>query len=308
MFVARQEPKCQESASPMSLNEIVPITAAITAFDRKEKTVVAIGKILDCRPAPDELIVHVDGGRQELAQVLRQSFPNITIIVSGDSIGPGGGRNKLMSQARNEYIVNFDDDSYPLDVDFFSRVLELFTKFPEASVIGATIFHQNEAILPPQREIRTASGFVGCGVAFQRGDLLQAGGYVPLPIAYGAEEEDISLRLYDQKKIIYSSSWLRVFHDTSLSHHSDPKINAHAIANLGLLAFLRYPKRYCLLGVAQVGSRVLWCLRKGRWRGIGRGLALIFVEIWRFRAQRAPVSAAGIEAKRNARRAQISRF
>lgn len=291
-----------------TMGEIVPVTVTVTAYNRTEQTLVTIGNILECRPAPDEVLIHVDAGQYSVAESIRETFPELSVLVSADSIGPGGGRNRLMREARNELIVNFDDDSYPLDLDFFGRVMALFTKFPEASAFGAAIYHRHETILPPVREIAIASSFVGCGVAFRRADFLEAGGYIPLPIAYGAEEEDIALRLFHLDKSIYISPWLRVFHDSSLAHHSDPDINAHAIANIALLAFLRYPKRYFPLGTAQVASRVLWCMRVGRWRGIGRGLALIFSKLWRFRSQRAPVSPAALAAKRRARHARSSIF
>src|SRR4029077_6972862 len=104
-----------------------------------------IGKILNCRPAPDEVLVHVDDGQESCATALGETFPDISVFVSREAIGPGGGRNKLMAAARNELVANFDDDSYPYDSNFFARALQIFALFPTASVIGAACIHPHES-------------------------------------------------------------------------------------------------------------------------------------------------------------------
>jgi hypothetical protein len=89
------------------------------------------------------------------------------------------------------------------------------------------------------------------------------------------EEVDLALRLHSQGGKILSSSWLRVFHDTDLQRHAEPHITAGSIANLALLAYLRYPVWLWSIGLLQCANRVLWLLRNGRRRGIWRGLTMI---------------------------------
>lgn len=286
----------------------VAVTATVTAYTRVQQTITTIEKLLDCRPAPDEVLVHVDGGQQACAEAIRRAFPDIPVIVSGESIGPGGGRNKLMAAACNELVANFDDDSYPYDSDFFGRAVEIFRLFPTASVVGGMIIHRHQTAQPAVRKIAECANFSGCGVVFRRADLIEAGGYIPLPIAYGAEEEDIALRLFDRQKTILFSPWLRVFHDTTLHHHSDPLINAHVIANIGILVFLRYPKRLWVYGMGQVARRVLWCLAAGRWRGILRGLAMLPLQAAKYKRHRAPVSTTAFFAKLRARKMVFREF
>jgi GT2 family glycosyltransferase len=288
--------------------ERVSITATVTACTRIQQTLTTIGKILDCRPAPDEVLVHVDGGQEMCAKALGETFPDIPVILTNEAIGPGGGRNKLMAAARNELVANFDDDSYPYDSDFFARALQIFALFPTASVIGAACFHPHDSAPDERREIVHSGSFSGGAVVFRRKDLIRAGGYIPLPIAYGAEEEDISLRLYDRGMTILFSPWLRVFHDSALEHHRDPVINAHVIANIGTLVFLRYPMCYWFYGLGQVANRVLWCAKVGRWGGILRGLALLPVHVVKLRAFRAPVSSKAIVAKHLARHSERRSF
>ena len=49
--------------------------------------------------------------------------------------GPGGGRNRLIGAATSPLIASFDDDSWPLDRDYFRLAAELFQAHPRAAVV-----------------------------------------------------------------------------------------------------------------------------------------------------------------------------
>lgn len=286
----------------------VPVTAIITAWRRLDQTIVTIDKIRNCSPAPSQILVHVDGGETRCAQAIRSASPEIIILQSQESIGPGGGRNKLMEAAENDLVASFDDDSYPIDNDYFARIIHLFQRFPEAALIAASIFHRHEPEPLPLRAAGTTGCFVGCGVVYRRTAFIEAGGYVPLPVAYGMEEEDLALRMLNQKQQLLVSPWLRVFHDTDLGHHRAPQITSAQIANTALLAFLRYPARYWLYGAAQVLSRSLWSATHGRTLGLASGLAQIPGYLWRRRGLRHPVASEAIRAKLRARARRPDEF
>jgi GT2 family glycosyltransferase len=277
----------------------VTITAIVTAFKRVSQAIETLRKIRKCNPAPEEIIVHVDGNELSCADAVEKEFPELKVILSKENIGPGGGRNKLVAAARNEVIASFDDDSYPIDSDFFARSLSLAERFPQAAVIGCSIFHRGEALQAAKPEIFRAWNFTGCGVLYRRRAFLDAGGYIPLPHAYGMEEEDLSLRLLDLGRVLLYSPWLRVYHDTDLAHHCDERITAAQIANGALLAFLRYPKRYWPYGVAQVSNRVFWSISHQRRKGVAAGLLQIPRLLMRHRKLRSPVSGRTIKVKRN---------
>lgn len=255
--------------------QTVSISAIITAYERVEQTLNTLRIIESCDPRPDEILVHVDGNRNELVEAIASTFPQIRTLISDERVGPGGGRNKLITAASNEFVASFDDDSYPIDSDYFGRVLQLFDRFPDASNICASLYHAGEAISLDERKAQWTADFSGGACVFRRDAFLTAGGYVPLPVAYGMEETDLALRLHAQGGKILSSSWLRVFHDTDLKRHAEPHVTAGSIANLALLAYLRYPVSLWSIGVLQCANRVLWLVRHGRHRGIARGLTMI---------------------------------
>lgn len=251
------------------------ISAIVTAYERIDQTLNTLRIIESCDPRPAEVLVHVDANRTDCEMAIRHAFPHVRVLVSSERVGPGGGRNKLVEAAAHELIASFDDDSYPIDADYFARVVQLFRQFPAASIVGAALYHIGETVSLDKREAQWTADYVGGACVFRRQSFLDAGGYVPLPVAYGMEEVDLALRLHSRGGKILSTSWLRVFHDTDLQHHAEPHVTAGSIANLALLAYLRYPVSLWSIGLWQCANRVLWLLRHGRHRGIVRGVTMI---------------------------------
>lgn len=268
-----------------------PISVAIPTYQRPADLLAALAKIQQCDPCPDEIIVHIDGGDQQTESVLLNQGNALVVVVKSDrQVGPGGGRNRAIALAKNDIVASFDDDSYPIDPDYFARLLSLFEQYPKAAVIGAAIYHQGEPIQPAAPTATWEHAFVGCGCAYRRAVFLETQGYVELPVAYGMEEVDLSLRLHNQGWDVLITPWLRVFHDTQLAHHSNPKITAASIANQALLTYLRYPPVYWGVGLGQVASRMAWLLRHGRRAGILQGVFGIPALISRHHGDRHPVS------------------
>lgn len=253
-----------------------PVTAIIPTYNRPEQLLVALENIYNCDPYPEEIILHIDANDKVTQAVLESSsFPFLKIIQSTVQMGPGGGRNLALAQSSHEFVASFDDDSYPLDKDYFSRLLQLFEQFPQAAVIGASIFHIGEQVLPDQPIAHWSANFVGCGCAYRKSIFQKTNGYIPLPLAYGIEEVDLALQLHNIGWSILQSPYLRVFHDTQLTHHTQPKVTAASIANLALLASLRYPVSFWWLGAAQCLNRIVWLTRHGRFSGILQGVVAI---------------------------------
>ncbi|MBV9926106.1 MAG: glycosyltransferase family 2 protein [Acidobacteria bacterium] len=265
---------------------VCKISVAIPTYKRQELLLQTLERIMSCDPAPEEIIVHVDGGDETTGEAVAGAFPQVNVIKSDVRVGPGGGRNKILARAANSIVASFDDDSYPIDKDYFKRLLLVFAAFPEAAVIDSNIFIKGECVEPDTRTAQWVSGFTGCGCAYRRDVFNETSGYVSLPVAYGMEEVDLAIRLHANGWRILKSSWLRVMHDTSLEHHNSPKITSGSIANQALLMFLRYPLTCWWIGLAQVANRILWLIKNKRTKGIIKGVCLIPVIIWRHKKHR----------------------
>jgi GT2 family glycosyltransferase len=282
------------------------ISAIVTAYERIEQTLATLKVIQSCQPAPDEILVHVDANQVGCESAIRDGFPEVRILRSSERVGPGGGRNKLLAAARFEFVASFDDDSYPIDSDYFARALDLCEKFSEASVVCAALYHAGEAIGLDDRSAQWTADFSGGACVFRRNAFLEAGGYVPLPVAYGMEEVDLAIRLHSKGGRILTTRWLRVFHNTDLQRHGDPAVTAGSIANLALLAYLRYPVSLWGIGFAQCVNRLFWLLRHGRRRGILKGVTMIPAHLRANREYRLPVSRKVVRSYLALRRAPVA--
>jgi GT2 family glycosyltransferase len=281
------------------------ISAIVTAYERIEQTLATLRVIQNCIPPPAETLVHIDANQIACENALRDAFPTVRILRSDTQVGPGGGRNKLVAGARFEFVASFDDDSYPIDSNYFARALEIFEKFPEASLVCAALYHAGESIGLDARTAQWTADFSGGACIFRRKAFLDAGGYVPLPVAYGMEEVDLAIRLHSHGGKILTTPWLRVFHNTDLKRHRDPRVTAGSIANLALLAYLRYPVSMWGIGLGQCANRLLWLLRNGRRRGIVKGVTMIPGHVWTNHQYRLPVSGKVVRSYLALRRAPI---
>jgi GT2 family glycosyltransferase len=281
------------------------ISAIVTAYDRIEQTLATLRVIQNCAPAPDEILVHVDANQIACENAIREAFPDVHVLRSQEQVGPGGGRNKLVAAAQYEFVASFDDDSYPIDSDYFARALRMFEKFPEASLICAALYHAGESIGLDTQSGQWTADFSGGAGLYRRKAFLDVGGYVPLPVAYGMEEVDLAIRLHSRGGKILTTPWLRVFHNTDLKHHAEPRVTAGSIANLALLTYLRYPISLWGIGMGQCANRLLWLLRHGRRRGIVKGVTMIPAHVWENHRYRAPVSKKVVRSYLALRRAPV---
>lgn len=267
----------------------VPIAVIIPTYNRGMAVLSVLEKIQACDPQPLEYWVHVDAADGELEKELTRRFPNVCILTSASRMGPGGGRHRCLLACTTPYAVSFDDDSYPVDSDFFLRVEQLFSEHTKAAIFGATVWHRNEPQRARTQRIVSAPSYIGCGYAIRLAAYRQVRGYLARSIPYGMEECDVSLQLLDAAWQIYEAGELRVFHDTELKHHSSPEITAGTVANVALYAFLHYPLMAWGWGVLQLANKIVYCVRMGRIRGILSGLAGIPGDCLKHRRYRKPV-------------------
>lgn len=272
----------------------VPVTAIVTAYDRPIQVVETLQHIRDCRPAPQEVLVHVDAGQAGCRTAVTASGLADRVFTSVSRVGPGGGRNLLMREARCEIVASFDDDSWPLDLDYFARVTALFVRHPEAAVVSARVFERGQAPAEVADGAEWRADFGGGGCAYRREAFLSTGGYVPLATAYGMEEVDLALRLSAAGRKVLHSPWLRVRHDSDLSHHSRPDVTEASLRNIALLAYLRYPVSLWWLGLLQYLNRIQWLVRHGRLAGVVSGMTSVPRYLHAHRVHRQPLPAAAI--------------
>ncbi len=283
-----------------------PVTAIVTAYCRIPETLATLAKLKTSLPCPEEILVHVEAGGEECLAAISNSFPGVRTLTSESPVGPGGARNKLIAAASHEIIASFDDDSRPIDEDYFAKVLELFAEHPYAALIAAEVFTRGQAVREANRGMQWVADFIGCGCAYRRSRFLETGGYLPLRVAYGMEEVDIALQLHALGYQVLKAPNLRVLHDTDYSCHHSPELVSGTIANAALFVYLRYPLCAWPRGILQVGSAVFYAVSQRRYRGILGGLLRIPGHLLAHRHYRRVVSSEALRSYLARRRNPIA--
>jgi GT2 family glycosyltransferase len=268
----------------------VPLAVVIPTYNRGTAVLSVLEKIEACDPRPAEIWIHVDLSDGILEQDIKDRFPYVRVLTSPTRLGPGGGRHRCLQACTTRYAVSFDDDSYPVDRDFFNIVEQLFLKHARVAIIEANIWHRHEPKKARSDSSFAIPSYIGCGCAVRLAAYRQVRGYLPRPVPYGMEEMDVSLQLFEAGWQIIRSESLRVFHDTELKHHTSPEITSGSIANVGLLAFLHYPLIGSGRAFLQVANKITYCIRVGRFRGICWGLISIPGLCYRYREHRKPMA------------------
>jgi GT2 family glycosyltransferase len=269
--------------------KIAPVSVFIPTYKRGLLVLSVLEKVKSCDPQPAEILVHVDAADGSLERELRRQVPDCKILTSSTRLGPGGGRHRCLLACNTPYAVSFDDDSYPVDRDFFSHIEPLFLRHPRVAIFGASIWQRGEAERGRVEELVRAASYIGCGYAVRLTAYRQVRGTLPLRVPYGMEETDLSLQLYAAGWQIYEAGLLRVFHDTDLRHQESSEATAGTISNVGLFVFLHFPVIFWGSGVLRVANRVAYSLRKGRFRGVLSGITQIPITCYRNRRFRRPV-------------------
>ena len=218
----------------------VPVSVAIPCFGNEASLMAVLGRISACDPLPQEVLLHLDGSWEPATDPALNCAVEVRVLRCGKHLGPGGGRDLLLKAANCDVVCSFDDDSWPLDTDYFAQALAVMEAFPNTAVLSPAIYLREKPIMPRLAEVIECVAFEGSASVTRKGHYLKLPGYVPVPEAYGVEEVDLSLQAHAAGYQILSCPWLRAWHDRPYSD------NKHSILpwvrNEVLLAYLRYPR------------------------------------------------------------------
>jgi GT2 family glycosyltransferase len=191
------------------------VAICITTHNRCEELARTLGALARLEPAADELLVAVDGCTDGTLEMLRKEYPQVRLLIHEQARGSIPSRNELAAACTSEVFLSLDDDSYPLEANFISRLSALFIDRPRLAVVS---FPQRSDEFP---ETLTApdlgpSRFVGSyansGAAIRSSVFARLGGY-PAFFFHAYEEPDFALRCV-------ATGW-QVWHEASLTirHH-----------------------------------------------------------------------------------------
>ena len=172
------------------------VAVCITTHNRRAELERTLGMLAKCNPPPDEILAAADGCTDGTVEWLRESHPRVQLLAHSQAMGSIPSRNELATACRSEVFVSFDDDSYPLERDFFARVAELFAENPRLAIAS---FPQRTDEYPESLTSesfgpsRFVGSFANSAAAIRRSTFIALGGYSGF-FFHMYEEPDFALR------------------------------------------------------------------------------------------------------------------
>ncbi|HYF37470.1 MAG TPA: glycosyltransferase [Prosthecobacter sp.] len=195
----------------------------ITTRNRCADLQRTLGVLAKMNPAADEVLITADGCVDDTVEMVRKLFPLCRLWVNDVSVGSIPSRDRMLREAVGDLVVSLDDDSYPLEGDFFARLAELFARHPEAGVVTFPELRDDgvyeSAAKTPASAGHFVAAFANCAAAMRRETYLQTGGY-PLFFSHAYEEPDFALQCYQHGSAVWFEPDLTIRHHLSARNRS----------------------------------------------------------------------------------------
>ncbi len=184
------------------------VSFVFPSYNRSPYVKITIEKIHALQYAfPYEIIIIDNNSDDDTVEMVRTNFPEVTMIALEENRG-AVSRNLGIEKASGKYIVQLDDDSYPLPTAV-EKAIDVFEggKGDEVGCVAFNILQADGAYWTNG----LTSVFTGCGAMFRKDLLEQVGGY-PENYLYYAEEYDLSCRIWGSGKKVVTFEELQCFH------------------------------------------------------------------------------------------------
>lgn len=194
------------------------ISVMITTRNRCEDLRRTLQMLRKMAPPPDELLLTCDGCTDDTVSMIQREYPAAELKVNEVSRGSVASRDAMLRDAKGDWVVSLDDDSYPIGEDFFARLPALFVSHPEAAVI--TFPEQRDGGLfsspgkSPQASGHYSAAYPNCAAVMHRSFYLKQPGF-PDFFSHMYEETDYSLQCYQGGRAIWFEPSLTIRHHQS---------------------------------------------------------------------------------------------
>jgi glycosyltransferase involved in cell wall biosynthesis len=202
----------------MTDSKELTVAVMITTRNRCDELRATLQRVLACQPAPDEILICADGCTDGTSEMVKQEFPICMLLENDVARGSVFSRDRLVRAAEADVVVSFDDDSYPLDRNFFSCVKDLFRSHAEVAVFSFPEIRDDGASVNPTKTPSTpphlVSAYANCAAAMRRDVYLQTAGF-PTFFGHMYEEPDFALQCYASGKVVRFEPTLSIRHHVS---------------------------------------------------------------------------------------------
>jgi GT2 family glycosyltransferase len=276
----------------------IEYSICIVSHNRKNDLHDNLIRLLAVFKSGSEIIVGLDGCTDDSIS-LKCLFPEVIFVEFNQRLWPSVARRHVMALAKGQYIFGFDDDSYPVNKDITSKIINYFNQNPQVGILAFRLFNgldlpDNDVLFNGDVNPYMCSEFPAGACVFRKNVYETTGGYPIWMTIYG-EESYVSMRCYELGYCIHYFPEILVHHKTDVSikiNSNYPEFRLENQVRNGLLIILlTYPfPNFIFLSLKLFWHNVLKYAIKSRrkfiaiMRGIGSATYLLIFH--RFREKR----------------------
>jgi GT2 family glycosyltransferase len=243
------------------------ITVMITTRNRRvdlNRTLERLGRMT---PPPDEILLTADGCTDDTVRMVEADFPHCLLIINEKGQGSIPSRDDMVKRATGDIVMSLDDDSYPLEDDFFARLPNLFERHPEVAVMTFPELRDDGSFVPknrtPETPGRYLSAYANNAAAMRREAFIACGGYVRF-FVHAYEEPDYALQCYEHLSAVWFEPTLTIRHHFSSTNRNEQRTHHLNARNEFWSVLMRCPFPWLpLVAVYRVGRQLAHACSKG---------------------------------------------
>ncbi len=190
----------------------------ITTRNRRDDLKRTLKVLETLSPAPHEILVCADACDDDTVRMVHEDHRDVRLFENPERLGSVASRRRLLAEATGDWVLSLDDDSYPLDLDFFEKARRTVAEHPEAAVV---CFHEQTALpsgsqapAPSSHRGRYVSAYANCGALMDLVFYRNQPGF-PEFFEHMYEETDYALQCYAGGAAVWFEPSLTIRHHFS---------------------------------------------------------------------------------------------
>ncbi|TDU64633.1 GT2 family glycosyltransferase [Prosthecobacter fusiformis] len=222
----------------------------ITSRNRHDDLRRTLENLRGMDPLPDEVLITLDGCTDTTVSMVERAYPNCRLWINHPGEGSVPSRDRMLREASGDVILSLDDDSYPVQKDFFARLPSLFKMHPDAAVISFPEVLDNGTYLnstkTPSSPGHYLSAYPNSAAAMRRDVYLKTDGY-PRFFVHAYEEPDYAVQCYAVGSTVWFAPELVIKHHLSPVNRNKLQTHHYNARNELWSVWLRCPLFWVLL-------------------------------------------------------------
>ena len=117
------------------------VTILIATRDRPEDLLRTLRRLRDQTYPELEILIIDDGSLPRLESLVRELTPDAIYIYREQSAGQSKRRSEGFATAKGKYILQLDDDSYPVHPEALCNAVRVLEERPDVGILSFQIFN-----------------------------------------------------------------------------------------------------------------------------------------------------------------------